>query len=42
MINFKKLQREKETLREQFLAAQPFPHITIEPLANSNKTHKLS
>ena len=30
MIDFERLEREKETLREQFLTAKPFPHIAID------------
>lgn len=30
MIDFERIEREKEALREQFLSAQPFPHIAID------------
>ena len=41
MIDFERLEREKETLREQFLSAKPFPHIAIDDFLEEGCAEKL-
>jgi len=41
MIDFDRLEREKETLREQFLSARPFPHIAIDNFLKPGRAEKL-
>ncbi len=41
MIDFERLEREKEMLREQFLNAKPFPHIAIDNFLTPEGAEKL-
>jgi hypothetical protein len=41
MIDFERLEREKDTLREQFLSAKPFPHIAIDNFLKPGCAEKL-
>ena len=41
MIDFDRLEREKETLRQQFLDAKPFPHIAIDDFLLEGYAEKL-
>lgn len=41
MINFDRLEREKDVLRNQFLNAKPFPHIAIDDFCEKDKIEKL-
>lgn len=41
MINFERLEREKDALREQFLNAPLFPHISIDNFCDSKKIEVL-
>lgn len=41
MIDFERLEREKDKLREQYLNAMPFPHIGIDDFCHKGKIEKL-
>jgi Rps23 Pro-64 3,4-dihydroxylase Tpa1-like proline 4-hydroxylase len=41
MINFQRLEEEKDALREQFLHAKPFPHIGIDDFCDTEKINQL-
>jgi len=41
MIDFDRLEREKDMLREQFLSAKPFPHIAIDNFLKEGYAEKL-
>lgn len=41
MINFERLEAEKDALREKFLNAKPFPHIGIDDFCYDDKIKKL-
>jgi len=41
MIDFDRLDRDKELLRKQFLSAKPFPHIAIDDFLVSGEADKL-
>lgn len=41
MINFSKLESEKEELRLKFLTARPFPHLAIDNICDASKLEEL-
>ena len=41
MVDFERLEREKDMLREQFLSAKPFPHIAIDNFLKPGCAEKL-
>ena len=41
MIDFERLEKEKDVLREQYLNAKPFPHIAIDNFCHVEKIEKL-
>lgn len=41
MINFKKLELNKEILREQYLTASPFPYLIIDDFCDSEKAYQM-
>jgi len=41
MVDFDRLEREKESLREKFLSAKPFPHIAIDDFLKEGMAEKL-
>mgnify|MGYP000057696305 CR=1 FL=1 len=41
MIQFDKLEKEKEKFRNKFLLAKPFPHLIIDDFCDAGKLHQL-
>lgn len=41
MINFERLEQERDQLRERYLNAKPFPHIAIDDFCETEKIEKL-
>jgi len=41
MVDFERLEREKDSLRKQFLSAKPFPHIAIDDFLKEGMAEKL-
>lgn len=41
MINFALLEKEKRSLREQYLSAQPFPHLVIDGICDEQKLNEM-
>ena len=40
MINFERLEKNLDTLRTQYLTAQPFPHLLIDDFCDSEKLNR--